>query len=513
MMPANVLFVVIDQWRGEALSYLGHAVAQTPNLDALAADGWFGKNHFTVAAPCGPARASLLTGLYAQNHRSVRNGTPLAHHTNNIARMVRGGGYDPVLFGYTDTSADPNVYSENDPALTTYEGVMPGFSIDVELNESCLQPWVDSLRDKGYQIPTDELNLYRSKNFFAAGFTREAASYRAEDSDMAFLVDRTIQYIKNRNNTPWFVHLALLRPHPPWLAPEPYNRLIDSDKIPLPIRRYGRSGEAAMHPYTATWLAAQDVTGYCTPDINVQRIDEQERRDIAAVYYGLLAEVDAQLGRLIACLKASGDYENTLIVVTSDHGEQLGDHWLWNKGGFFDSSYHIPLLIRDPGVDPGLCGRVEDGYFTESVDIVPTILEWLDLPIPHELAGCSLLPLVRGKRPESWRQQVFWEFDFRNIHTRFYEKRLGLTPDQACLNVIRDHRFKYVHFAALPSLLFDLQADPGELNNLAENPEFGPVVMEYCSRLLNHKILHQDRKLTNQLLTPEGVVAYTGPRC
>jgi arylsulfatase A-like enzyme len=105
--PQNVLFITADQWRGECLSVLGHPIVKTPHLDALAAEGTLFRRHYAQATPCGPSRASLFTGLYLQNHRSVMNGTPLDDRHANIARETRKAGYDPALFGYTDIGADP----------------------------------------------------------------------------------------------------------------------------------------------------------------------------------------------------------------------------------------------------------------------------------------------------------------------------------------------------------------------------------------------------------------------
>src|SRR5438552_5790117 len=129
-MPApalNVLFVTVDQWRGECLSWLEHPVVRTPNLDRIAAHGVTFRNHFAQSAPCGPSRASLYTGMYAMNHRSVTNGTPLDARFTNIALEARGLGYDPVLFGYTDTSIDPRTVGPDDSRLCTYERVLPAF--------------------------------------------------------------------------------------------------------------------------------------------------------------------------------------------------------------------------------------------------------------------------------------------------------------------------------------------------------------------------------------------------
>ena len=105
--PRNVLLISADQWRGDCLGSVGHPLVRTPNLDALARDGVLFRNHFTQCTPCGPARTSLLTGLYMMTHRSVRNGTPLDNRHSNVASEARKAGFDPVLFGYTDTARDP----------------------------------------------------------------------------------------------------------------------------------------------------------------------------------------------------------------------------------------------------------------------------------------------------------------------------------------------------------------------------------------------------------------------
>src|SRR5574338_1655208 len=123
----KVLYISVDQWRGECLSAVGHPQVKTPNLDTLAADGVLFKRHYTVCAPCGPARTSLLTGMYLMNHRSGRNGTPLDARFTNVALEARKLGYEPALFGYTDTSLDPRGKHPDDPALPAYdEGGMPG---------------------------------------------------------------------------------------------------------------------------------------------------------------------------------------------------------------------------------------------------------------------------------------------------------------------------------------------------------------------------------------------------
>ena len=123
----NVLLITADQWRGDSLSMLGHPCAKTPNLDALAADGVCFTRHYGQTAPCGPARASLYTGLYMMNHRVVVNGTPLDQRHTNVALEARRAGYEPTLFGYTDQSVDPRTVPTGDARLLSYQGVLPGF--------------------------------------------------------------------------------------------------------------------------------------------------------------------------------------------------------------------------------------------------------------------------------------------------------------------------------------------------------------------------------------------------
>jgi len=122
----NILLITVDQLRGDCLSMLGHPVVRNPNLDRLGREGLTFTNHFCCSAPCGPARTTLLTGLYPCNHRSVTNGTPLDRRHTNLVLEARRAGYEPILFGYTDTAIEPRGLSADDPRLRSYEGVMDG---------------------------------------------------------------------------------------------------------------------------------------------------------------------------------------------------------------------------------------------------------------------------------------------------------------------------------------------------------------------------------------------------
>ena len=224
-----------------------------------------------------------------------------------------------------------------------------------------------------------------------------------------------------------------------------------------------------------------------------------------ATYYGMITQVDDQIGRLIAHLKKTGEYDQTLIIFTCDHGEMRGDHWLWGKPVYFDETFHIPLIIRDPRVaaDDGR-GRVV-AEFTEAVDLMPTVLDWLGLEPPPQCNGRSLLPFIVGRSPAGWRREVHWEYDFSDIVDLDPESALGLDSDQCSLNVIRDQRYKYVHFTALPPLFFDLEKDPGQFNNLADDPVHLPLVLAYGRKLLSWRMEHNERSMTRSFITENGV--------
>ena len=162
-MPRNVLLITVDQWRGDCLSSVGHPVVKTPSLDALAAGGVLFANHWANAAPCGPSRACLYTGMYMQNHRSVMNGTPLDARFTNVALEARRVGYDPVLFGYTDTSVDPRTVPAGDPRTMTYEGILPGFSAIVHdsAGEGGVQ-WGKWLAEHGIDVPSVPMESLRA---------------------------------------------------------------------------------------------------------------------------------------------------------------------------------------------------------------------------------------------------------------------------------------------------------------------------------------------------------------
>ncbi len=496
----NVLFITIDQWRADSFGAAGHPVVRTPNIDRLTAQGVRFTNHFANCAPCGPSRATMLTGRYLHNHRSVNNGTPLAAGMPNLALEARDAGYDPALFGYTDTTVDPRTIDDpDDPRLRTYEGTIDGFDVAVYLPEH-LEAWGAWLRTKGYDVGGNvPASMYRQVTDIDGvddhGSTWAPTVYAAEHSEAAFLTQAMCDHI-DAQSEPWFVHATYIRPHPPYMVAAPYHDMYSADEVPPPNRCDTVEQEGEIHPLIQAALML---------DLIRAPADEREIRQLRATYYGMITEVDAQVGRLLDHLDETGAASDTIVVLTADHGEQLGDHWLLQKLGFFDESYHVPLIVRwpDAAAEPG--STVD--AFTEHVDLMPTILDLIGRTTPTSCDGSSLRPFLDGVTPSRWRAEAHWEWDFRDPTSTLIEETFGMRMAECSLTVIRDQRGKYVHFAALPSLFFDLESDPGETTDRSTDPSYQSAVLDYATRMLSWRMVSDDQQLTGYLATPAGMIS------
>ncbi len=508
-MKKNVLFIVVDQWRADFVPHIMRAGGRepflaTPNLDRICREGVTFRNHVTTAVPCGPARASLLTGLYLMNHRAAQNCIPLDARHTNLALALRDIGYDPALVGYTTSTPDPRVTSPNDPSYLVLGDVMPGFR-PVGTFEPNMEAYFGWIAQQGFDLPKRRENIWLPEGEDSVpGATDRPSRIPKEYSDTAFFTDRALTYLKGRGGKPFFLHLGYYRPHPPFVAPAPYHQMFAPASMPKPVRAPTWQEEAAQHPLLDFYLRKTAQASFFEgAQGQAHDLSESEIMQMRATYCGLIREVDDQIGRIFDWLDETGQWDDTLIIFTSDHAEQLGDHYLLGKVGYFDESFRIPLVIRDPSRRE-LAGAIEDN-FTESVDVMPTVLEWLGGEVPRACDGRSLLPLLQGEKPSDWRTELHYEYDFRDIFYSQAESTIGVPMDHASLCVVQDAAFKYVHFAALPPLLFDLKLDPHQFRNVARDPGYRDAVLLYAQKALTWRMQHAERTLTHYRSSPQGL--------
>jgi arylsulfatase A-like enzyme len=387
--------------------------------------------------------------------------------------MARRSGFDPTLFGYTDIGIDPMMADgPRDPRLDEYDGVLPGLAIGFRLPED-QSPWIDWLDQLGYDVEGTWVDVLL-----------EEPNRPAEHSHSTFLTDRFLEWL-DRQRPGWFAHLSYLRPHSPYAAAGEYSRLYDPADVELPI-----APARELHPLHRAMLGVPQAAA---------PLGEADLRTMRAQYFGMVTEVDAQLGRVLDAIAARGEWDDTIVIVASDHGEQLGDHGLVEKLGYFEESYHTPLLVRDPRRAVAH-GDVVDA-FTENVDVLPTLCDLLGAAIPTQVDGLPLTAFLEGRTPEWWRDAAHWEWDWRFVALSFGAS--GWPTDRSLerqnLAVVRTTTHAYVHFGNGSWRCFDLAADPTWRTETTEPS----VVLGLAQALCSWRQEHLDRTYPSMLLSPE----------
>ena len=413
--------------------------------------------------------------MYQMNHRVLANGTPLDKDFDNIALAARRAGYKPTLFGYTDQSIDPRVTTgADDPRLQTYEGILPGFDCALDLTRQ-MTPWRELLAEKGYNTSPGILELLATEN-----------ERPVEVSVSNFLATNLIDWISSQDSS-WFAHASFLRPHPPYSAAGEFSTMYDPSSVGEPIQC-----AEEVHPFHEVMLMLDGTKAPTEPE---------QMAHMRAQYFGMISEVDYQLGRIFDALVESGEWDNTVIVVTADHAEMLGDHGLREKVGYWETSQHIIGIVADPR-HSSVHGTVVE-KFTENIDIMPTLCEVMDIGIPAQCDGLPLTHFINGTEPPWWRDAAHWEYDWRFVlipadrYVWPWRRRL----EQLNLAVRRSDTHAYVQFGDGDFLCFDLAAD-NTWRTLTTDAE---VISENARAMLTWRMEHANRDLTGFLVEGGGV--------
>ena len=390
----SILLIMPDQWRSQALGCLGNPDVHTPHFDALARQGVLFRNTFANTPVCCPARAIILTGKYAHKNGMIANDLRLRESQTTLAEFLAAAGYRTGFIGKWHLDGGPR---------------LPGF-IPPGPRRQGFQFWAASECDHTHFHPV---------------YFRDTPDPIAENRfEPEVWTDRAIEFLKQAGDAPFFLEVAMGPPHDPYGAPPRFMKQYDPATI-------------AMRP---NWVPGVIGAG---------------RKEIAA-YLAAVTAIDEQVGRLIRALDDLGRGDDTIVLVTSDHGDMLGSQGQRHKRKPWEESIHVPGILRYPSrVKPG---RVEDAPLTH-VDLAPTLLGLCGLPVPADMQGTDLARLVLGQdmpRPTSAFFQIF---------TPFFDDDAA-DPWRG----VRTEQFMYARTKVGPWVLYDLKADPYEQRNLATDP-------------------------------------------
>ena len=475
-MTLNILFVMYDQLRFDYLSCAGHPTLDTPNFDRVAKMGVRFTNAYVQSPICGGSRMCFYTGRYASSHGAQWNGFPLRVGEHTLGDHMRNLGVDCWLLGKTHMKADADGMSRLGLSADSVIGARQaecgfdawvrddglwGYGPDGFYDEN-RSPYNEYLKQKGYESENpwaDFANAGVDGTEIASGWmfrnADKPANIREEDSETPWLTSQAIEFMKEKTG-PWLAHLSYIKPHWPYIVPAPYHSMYDPNDVPPPKRHAAEQDNP--HPIYGA---------YQSNKISQAFQEEEVRRKVIPAYMGLIKQCDDQLGRLLNYLETSGKLDETMIVLTSDHGDYLGDHWMGEKELFHDPSVKVPMIIYDPRASADGTRGSTCGALVESIDLAATFIDASGGSVPdHIVEGRSLMPWLTGTPPTDRRTYVISEYDYSVTQPAV---TLGVTPRDARLFMVFDGRYKLMHAeGGFRPMLFDLETDPDEFHDLAK---------------------------------------------
>ncbi|MDE2363720.1 MAG: sulfatase-like hydrolase/transferase [Hyphomicrobiales bacterium] len=462
MKAQNMLVIMSDEHNARMMGCVGHKLAKTPNLDALAARGTLFAEGYTNCPICVPARASFATGRYVHDIECWDNSIAYDGRTPSWGHRLQQAGLPVESIGklhYRSEQDDTGFDRQHIPMHIANGVGMIHLSIRGQFK--------DFVRPRGRRAAIIE---------HAGPGESEYTRYDRKVADIA------TQWLHDRagSDKPWTLFVSFVTPHYPLIAPQEYCDLYPVDE--MPDAKFGPESGFECHPWLAELVASSIMT-------------KQQQRAAISAYLGLVSFMDAQVGRVLDALDAAGLRDTTRIVYTSDHGENAGARGLWGKSNHYEEAARIPLIIVGDGVPVGKTTNTPAAL----VDIYPTILDGVGLPATDGLPGRSLFDLANA--PDERERIVFSEYHAAGSPSASY--------------MIRKGRFKFIYYVGFRPELFDLEADPEETTNLAGEAAYADALRDLEADL--RKIVDPEkedsraneaqRKLIESMGGPEEVMA------
>ena len=468
----NIILVMTDQQRGDCLGCDGHPAVETPYLDGVAERGARFTHAYSSVPSCTPARSGILTGMDQWNHgRLTMAGGDALEFPATLPGELAKAGYHTQGVGKMHFAPQRRLYGFHNMVLDESSRRIGDFVSDYH-------EWFDEHKEGSYG--------YRDHSIDWNSWMARPSHLPEHLHPTYWTASEGVRFIAHRDPTrPFFMWLSFARPHSPYDAPHPYfDMYINNPDIP--------------QPHIGDWC---EEYGQPTADVNAPwtRRSDSEVHRARAGYYGNITFIDHQIGRVLYELRMRDReaYENTLVIFTADHGDMMGDHYMWRKTYAFEGSARIPFLMQFPAHWSESRKQVLDQP-VELRDIMPTLLDAAGTEIPDSVDGKSLLPLVRGETG-GWREFVQGE------HTHCYNVEYGM-------QYVTDGREKYIWFHHTGrELLFNLFKDPAELHDLSGDVSAKPRIELWRRRLAEINENRGDPRGQNGQLVPqpEGAITLT----
>ncbi len=491
----NFLFIMCSQLRADHLGLYGHPSIDTPNITRLAQRGVTFTRAYTQSPLDTASHISAYTGRYVSTHGSDRDYSPIRLSERTIGDYMRQLDRRSALIGKSCIRGDA--------ATMRMLNINPQTSAGVIASEAGFESYdrLDGLHPGDSKNPLNfyplkyndflNRNEYNSSNpwqdFTASSKTDKKNSFFYEnahlplgvhelESETNYLVKRTIDFFRDHGTEPWALHLSLTKPHWPYAAPSPFHNLYKEEHIIAPTR--SESEKENAHPIYQAFMQSPVAQTFA---------DTNKRNHIMPAYMGLIKQIDEQLGGLFRMMDKSDMFRETMIVLASDHGAYLGDHWLGEKELFHDPVVRVPLIVYDPRPQANGSRGVKSDDLVELIDIVPTMLEAANVKsMPIHLEGRPLTPILHGKTPEKWRTAAFSEYNFAGTDVA---EKLNIKPIDAKATMMVSKKWKYIHFRNYPAMMYDLVNDPYELKDLGREPGYERAV-SFCRNQMLEWALH-----------------------
>lgn len=426
----NIVVVLTDDHRYDAMGFLDHPFLETPNLDRLAAEGAYFKNAYVTTSLCSPSRASILTGLYAHNHRVVDNYNPVSESLTFFPELLQKEGYQTAFIGKWHMG-------------------------DNEVKQRGFDHWI-SFKGQGVYVPDPA--MLKAKGRFVpqaenTGFNINGRKVPQKGYITDELTDYAEEWLEAKDDEkPFLLYVSHKGVHADFLPPDRHAFKYDKVEIetpPSPVTNPELFTDPPM------WVRNQNNSRHGVEFAYYTGVDLKKyyRR-----YCEALLAVDDSVGRLLANLEKRGELENTVFLYLGDNGFIFGEHGLIDKRCAYEESIRIPMLMRYPKAIKG-GSTVEK--IVANIDVAPTLLEAAEMSPSKEMNGQSFWPLAKGEKVEKWRKFLLYEY--------YWERNYPQTPTT---HAVIGEQFKYIRYHGVWDLdeLYDTRADPRERKNLFNDP-------------------------------------------